>query len=242
MKRAVSALLVLLLLLAPVPGIAAAAGDDPSEVPEETVVAQAESDEGQGPEETQDSQPQDAQAEGEAEPPAQPSEPDGDGRDEGPGAADGSRENKDASPYLQAVITASRDTYAPRDTASFSIRYALEPGVASPGDYVVALIPETVAHRASLSCSFQHFAEMKSLGQGRFLLILGEQAAAGISGTMTLYVEIDAQEAVADTITVGKAAITIAVAPAMEDSVGTDGHSGTEAAAAQEATEFGNRR
>ena len=109
----------------------------------------------------------------------------------------------DASAYFHTTITTNHETYTSGETALVSIRYTIDQNAISAGDYVIVTIPEDIASRASFSVSKQHFSSVEDLGNGRYKLVFGEDAATGLSGSMTVRVTTSAENTITDKITAG---------------------------------------
>ncbi|MBQ8994313.1 MAG: Cna B-type domain-containing protein [Oscillospiraceae bacterium] len=152
----------------------------------------------------------------------------------------GSRGGADASSYFHTTISTNRDTYTSGETAQVSIRYRIDQGMVSPGDYVIVSIPEDISSGATFSVSKQHFSSVEDLGNGQYKLTFGEDAATGLSGSMTVRVLTQASEETTDTISAGDGEKKITVLPGgtgesgvgdysneaiMKDCLGNDGMS-----------------
>jgi|GEM_PF-2725517 len=127
----------------------------------------------------------------------------------------------DVSEHFHAVITTNKDTYTSGETALVTIHYTIDQGSVSPGDYIIVTIPEDIAAGANLSYSPQHFSGMEYLGDGRYKLIFGEDAATGLSGSMSIRVTTSAEETTTDSITAGDGDKAITVVPSGSGESGT---------------------
>ena len=101
------------------------------------------------------------------------------------------------------MVTTNKDSYTSGETAVVSVRYTIDHGTVSPGDYILVTIPESIASSASFFCSSQHFSETEDLGNGQYRLTFGEYAASGLSGSMMIRATTNADETTTGTITAG---------------------------------------
>ena len=119
----------------------------------------------------------------------------------------------DKTDRFHASINTNNDTYESGTTAIVSVKYSLEPGTISPGDYVIMTIPESIANSVNFSLNSQHFSGYEYLGGGQYRLIFGEGVQTGLSGSFSAFVTTNAETTTTDIITVGDASAEITVVP-----------------------------
>ena len=207
MKRLFSFAVCVLLGVALISGgvFVSAAGEDGEPVeetkadpPEETETSPNETEEPPEPAAEPEADPESVQA---TEPEAEP-EPENLLLGEG---------GADASSHFHAVITTNKETYTSGETAQATVKYTVDMGAVSPGDYVVISISESIAESASFSVSSQHFSSVEDLGGGQYRLTFGENAQTALSGSMTIRIRTHADETMTGTITAGEVQKVITV-------------------------------
>ena len=97
--------------------------------------------------------------------------------------------------------------------AYVSVKYNIQPGTITQGDYVIMTIPEDIACSVSFSLNSQHLSGYEAIGGGQYKLFFTEGAGTGLSGSFSVFVQTKADSKTTDSITVGDGRKEITVLP-----------------------------
>ncbi len=137
------------------------------------------------------------------------------------GAAAYAQDGEDVSDHFHTTVTSSHDTYTTGETAIIAIKYTIDGGSVSAGDYVIITIPENIIDNVHFSYSKQHFSSLEELGNGKYKFVFAEGADTALCGSMSVRMKIRTDETADGKITAGDSEIQVTALPQGGGQAGT---------------------